>query len=120
MFQSSTRVRFFASRNSGGSELRRDFHSTPDLAQPYNANVTHHQIATIDLRIPKSHRSQEDVNTLLLLGGVGSRPPLPPPTHPPPPPPTMGQVVKVDVSRGEYDNMTGLAKGKHLITILPK
>ncbi|KAK7793822.1 hypothetical protein R5R35_014324 [Gryllus longicercus] len=106
----STRVRFFG----GGSELHRDFHSTPDLAQ--NAALTNGTgPPNGDYRVPKGHRSQEDVASLLASGGasgpVVGRPPLPPPSHPPPPPP-VGQVVKVDVSRGiiksnsEYVNMT--------------
>ncbi|XP_044728029.1 SH3 and multiple ankyrin repeat domains protein 3 isoform X3 [Chrysoperla carnea] len=99
---------FFASRIPGNSELHRDFHSTPDLA--HQSGI--HSNGSINVRIPKSYRSQEDVNTLMLLGSAGNRPPLPPPTHPPPPPPVMGQVVKVDVSRGDYDNMTGLNSGK--------
>ena len=84
MLQTSARVRF----STGGAELHRDFHSTPDLA--HNAAAT----SAADYRIPKGHRSQEDVATLLLTsaGVVTGRPPLPPPTHPPPPPP-VGQLV---------------------------
>ncbi|XP_069675317.1 protein shank isoform X6 [Periplaneta americana] len=113
--KSSTRVRF----STGGAELHRDFHSTPDLA--HNNPLTSTGTGTIDYRVPKGHRSQEDVTTLLLMSGgvVTGRPPLPPPTHPPPPPP-VGQLVKVDVSRGtlkpgttaptEYANMTNNTK----------
>lgn len=75
-----------------GSELRRDFHSTPDLVQ---------EMAMLNAS-NKNHRSQEDISLLL-----GTNRNLPPPTHPPPPPPLV-QVVKVDVSRGsqsEYDNV---------------
>ncbi|PNF35049.1 hypothetical protein B7P43_G09455 [Cryptotermes secundus] len=109
--KSSIRVRF----STGGTELHRDFHSTPDLAQSSTVN------RTIDCRVPKGHCSQEDVATLLLLSGgvVTGRPPLPPPTHPPPPPP-VGQLVKVDVSRAavktnstataEYANTTNSIK----------
>lgn len=89
--QSSTRVRFF----NGGSELHRDFHSTPDLARNNSlTNGSGNGNLMVDFRIPKGHRSQEDVTTLIMLGGgvVTGRPPLPPPTHPPPPPP-IGQVV---------------------------
>lgn len=45
---------------------------------------------TIDHRVPKGHRSEDDVTTI-----INGRPPLPPPNHPPPPPPT--QIVKVDL-----------------------
>ncbi|KAJ8889066.1 hypothetical protein PR048_008560 [Dryococelus australis] len=88
------RVRFVNS----GSDLHRDFHSTPDLAQT-GMDLSN---GAVDFRVPKGHRSQEDVAALMLLSGgvVVGRPPLPPPTHPPPPPPTMGQLVKVDISRG--------------------
>jgi SH3/ankyrin repeat-containing protein len=81
------RVRF----STGGAELHRDFHSTPDLAQNLLSSAA---IGTINYRAPKGHHSQEDVAALLLSGGVVTgRPPLPPPTHPPPPPP-VGQLVR--------------------------
>ncbi|XP_063229617.1 SH3 and multiple ankyrin repeat domains protein 3 isoform X2 [Bacillus rossius redtenbacheri] len=90
----NSRVRFVNS----GSDLHRDFHSTPDLAQT-GVDLSN---GAVDFRAHKGHRSQEDVAALMLLSGgvVVGRPPLPPPTHPPPPPPTMGQLVKVDISRG--------------------
>ncbi|XP_049861071.1 protein shank isoform X5 [Schistocerca gregaria] len=92
--KTSSRVRFF----NGGSDLHRDFHSTPDLAR--NSALINGSVP-VDNRVPKGHRSQEDVAALMMLGGglVTGRPPLPPPTHPPPPPP-IGQLVKVDISRG--------------------
>ncbi|XP_071056645.1 SH3 and multiple ankyrin repeat domains protein 2 isoform X3 [Onthophagus taurus] len=86
----NSKVRFTNPFFPGGGELRRDFHSTPDLAQQSSATL------------PKHHRSQEDVNLV-----DRGRNMLPPPTHPPPPPPPLVQVVKVDISRGnqsEYDN----------------
>ncbi|CAH1235135.1 unnamed protein product [Diabrotica balteata] len=79
---------------TGGKELKRTFHSTPDLVQDvaYNCQT-----------LPsKFHRSQEDIS--LLLGNRS----LPPPSHPPPPIPSQVQLVKVDVSRGkhsEYDHL---------------
>ncbi|XP_028132157.2 SH3 and multiple ankyrin repeat domains protein 2 isoform X3 [Diabrotica virgifera virgifera] len=79
---------------TGGKELKRTFHSTPDLVQDlaYNCQT-----------LPsKFHRSQEDIS--LLLGNRS----LPPPSHPPPPIPSHVQLVKVDVSRGkhsEYDHL---------------
>ncbi|CAG5102090.1 Similar to Shank3: SH3 and multiple ankyrin repeat domains protein 3 (Rattus norvegicus) [Cotesia congregata] len=76
--KSNSRVRFFGGLG-GGSDLHRDFHSTPDL------NIQGQSSALA----PKGHRSQEDVNAL-------SRNGLPPPNHPPPPPP-VGQVIKVNV-----------------------
>ncbi|KAJ9601176.1 hypothetical protein L9F63_000644, partial [Diploptera punctata] len=108
--KTSARVRF----STGGAELHRDFHSTPDLA--HNTTST----GPVDYRIPKGHRSQEDVATLL-LGGTGvvtGRPPLPPPTHPPPPPP-VGQLVKVDVSRGNLKSATEYANTTHSAKVEP-
>ncbi|GAB0099496.1 uncharacterized protein DMENIID0001_153640 [Sergentomyia squamirostris] len=75
-------------------ELRRTFHSTPDLA-------TAGQWSSGSV---KGHHSQDDVNYLLQSM---QRLNLPPPTHPPPPPP-VGQVVKVDVSRSEYESSASL------------
>lgn len=75
--------------------MRRDFHSTPDLANQ--------EIFMSNGFSSKGHRSQEDVTQLGL-----NRNTLPPPNHPPPPPP-VGQVIKVDISRGggsEYDNLS--------------
>lgn len=78
--------------------MHRDFHSTPDLAIPYNPIQS-------DMLHGKPHRSQEDIGSLFR--------PLPP-NHPPPPIPMLGQVVKVEtrmsnceqggilVSKGEY------------------
>lgn len=102
--QSNSRVRFFGGLG-GGSDLHRDFHSTPDL------NIQGQSSALA----PKGHRSQEDVNAL-------SRNGLPPPNHPPPPPP-VGQVIKVNVGANVpdvvtpasvYDNMAHIqqVKGK--------
>lgn len=87
--QSHSRVRFFGGLG-GGSDLHRDFHSTPDL------NV---QAQSSSALVPKSHRSQEDVNALNGRNG------LPPPNHPPPPPP-VGQVVKVNVGANVPDVVT--------------
>ncbi|XP_017884207.1 SH3 and multiple ankyrin repeat domains protein 3 isoform X2 [Ceratina calcarata] len=103
--ESSSRVRFFGGLG-GGSDLHRDFHSTPDL------NVQ----AQSSILAPKGHRSQEDVNALNGRNG------LPPPNHPPPPPP-VGQVVKVNVGANVpdvvtpasvYDNMTHIQQVKEL------
>ncbi|KAE8753257.1 hypothetical protein FOCC_FOCC000180 [Frankliniella occidentalis] len=130
--KANTRVRFSIAGISGISELHRDFHSTPDLAARsgiYNGKFLHlnsiilsclqinlvaHCLinlglpnGSIDHRVPKGHRSEDDVTTI-----INGRPPLPPPNHPPPPPPT--QIVKVDLkdsngsSKGEYINTAGL------------
>ncbi|XP_044579476.1 SH3 and multiple ankyrin repeat domains protein 3 isoform X4 [Cotesia glomerata] len=102
--QSNSRVRFFGGLG-GGSDLHRDFHSTPDL------NIQGQSSALA----PKGHRSQEDVNAL-------SRNGLPPPNHPPPPPP-VGQVIKVNVGANVpdvvtpasvYDNMAHIQQVKEL------
>ncbi|XP_011051180.1 PREDICTED: SH3 and multiple ankyrin repeat domains protein 1 isoform X6 [Acromyrmex echinatior] len=104
--KSQSRVRFFGGLG-GGSDLHRDFHSTPDL------NV---QAQSSSLLAPKCHRSQEDVNALNGRNG------LPPPNHPPPPPP-VGQVVKVNVGANVpdvvtpasvYDNMAHIQQVKEL------
>ncbi|XP_071569442.1 uncharacterized protein Prosap isoform X5 [Temnothorax nylanderi] len=104
--ESQSRVRFFGGLG-GGSDLHRDFHSTPDL------NV---QAQASSLLAPKCHRSQEDVNALNGRNG------LPPPNHPPPPPP-VGQVVKVNVGANVpdvvtpasvYDNMAHIQQVKEL------
>ncbi|XP_063991475.1 SH3 and multiple ankyrin repeat domains protein 2 isoform X6 [Diachasmimorpha longicaudata] len=103
--KSSSRVRFFGGLG-GGSDLHRDFHSTPDLnIQGQSAILA-----------PKGHRSQEDVNAL------GGRNGLPPPNHPPPPPP-VGQVIKVNIGANVpdvvtpasvYDNMAHIQQVKEL------
>ncbi|XP_053999951.1 SH3 and multiple ankyrin repeat domains protein 2 isoform X5 [Hylaeus anthracinus] len=103
--KSSSRVRFFGGLG-GGSDLHRDFHSTPDLNMQAQSSVL----------APKGHRSQEDVNALNGRNG------LPPPNHPPPPPP-VGQVVKVNVGANVpdvvtpasvYDNMAHIQQVKEL------
>ncbi|KAK4886879.1 hypothetical protein RN001_003150 [Aquatica leii] len=89
----NAKVRFSQIFNIG-SELRRNFHSTPDLANQ--------EIFLSNGVSFKGHRSQEDVASLGLNRNI-----LPPPNHPPPPPP-IGQLIKVDVSRGissEYDSL---------------
>ncbi|KAL6438064.1 hypothetical protein ACFW04_004368 [Cataglyphis niger] len=104
--ESQSKVRFFGGLG-GGSDLHRDFHSTPDL------NV---QVQSSSLLAPKCHRSQEDVNALNGRNG------LPPPNHPPPPPP-VGQVIKVNVGANVpdvvtpasvYDNMAHIQQVKEL------
>ncbi|KAK3912334.1 SH3 and multiple ankyrin repeat domains protein 3 [Frankliniella fusca] len=95
--KANTRVRFSIAGISGISELHRDFHSTPDLAGRLpNGSIDH--------RVPKGHRSEDDVTTI-----INGRPPLPPPNHPPPPPPT--QIVKVDLK-----DSNGLSKGDYINT----
>ncbi|XP_029680568.1 protein shank isoform X4 [Formica exsecta] len=104
--KSQSKVRFFGGLG-GGSDLHRDFHSTPDL------NV---QAQSSSLLAPKCHRSQEDVNALNGRNG------LPPPNHPPPPPP-VGQVIKMNVGANVpdvvtpasvYDNMAHIQQVKEL------
>ncbi|CAH0560754.1 unnamed protein product [Brassicogethes aeneus] len=80
----------------GGRQLRRDFHSTPDLAQEEQIRVpapTHN----------KYYRSIEDIAVQL---GNGNNRNLPPPNHPPPPPPQQIQVIKVSRnSSSDYDHL---------------
>lgn len=86
------------------SDLKRTFHSTPDLVSGLNAST-----ASIwsNGNGFKGHRSQDDMYS---LHASMQRLNLPPPNHPPPPPP-IGQVVKVDVSRGtEYESTVKLQK----------
>lgn len=102
-----------------GSDLKRTFHSTPDLAGAISAG----SIGSSELNSSagtltpsaswfntvghKGHRSQDDMHSLhMSLQRLN----LPPPNHPPPPPP-VGQVVKVEISRGsEYECLTALQK----------
>ena len=113
----SSRVRFFGGLG-GGSDLHRDFHSTPDLNVQAAGGGVHVGPASAGLA-PKGHRSQEDVNAATAAGGLG-RNGLPPPNHPPPPPP-VGQVVKVNVGApapdvvtpaSVYDNMAHIQQVK--------
>lgn len=85
-----------------GADLKRTFHSTPDLATGLNSSSS--SIWSFGV---KGHRSQDDMHH---LHSSMQRLVLPPPNHPPPPPP-IGQVVKVEVSRGpEYDSTVKLQK----------
>lgn len=85
------------------TDLKR-FHSTPDLVtglSQSNASIFAQANGF------KGHRSQDDMYS---LHSSMQRLNLPPPNHPPPPPP-IGQVVKVDVSRGsEYESTVQLQK----------
>lgn len=86
------------------SDLKRTFHSTPDLASDLNSSTTS---IWANANGFKGHRSQDDMYS---LHASMQRLNLPPPNHPPPPPP-IGQVVKVDVSRGsEYESTVQLQK----------
>ncbi|KAL1509531.1 hypothetical protein ABEB36_004246 [Hypothenemus hampei] len=75
----------------GGQELRRNFHSTPDLAQEV-AYLNSQTLPNI-----KNHRSQEDLGTLVNRN-------LPPPNHPPPPPPQV-HVLKFEIPRPRSENL---------------
>lgn len=89
------------------SDLKRTFHSTPDLQQALNTSSSSIWSNTIGV---KGHRSQDDMYTIQRLN-------LPPPTHPPPPPP-VGQVVKVEVSRGsDYESTAKLQKKLRAVSI---
>lgn len=85
------------------SDLRRNFHSTPDLQAMMSGSATW----SANNFGQKGHLSQEDMHS---IHASIQRLNLPAPTHPPPPPP-IGQVVKVDVSRGsEYESTLTLQK----------
>lgn len=80
-----------------GSDLKRNFHSSPDLANTLSGSATW----SSGMFAQKGHLSQEDMHS---IHTSIQRLNLPPPNHPPPPPP-VGQVVKVDVSRkSEYES----------------
>lgn len=82
-----------------GSDLKRNFHSSPDLANTMNGSLTW----SSGMFGQKGHLSQEDMHS---IQSSIQRLNLPPPNHPPPPPPVVNfQVVKVDVSRkSEYES----------------
>lgn len=86
-----------------GSDLKRTFHSSPDLANVMSGSATW----SSGMFGQKGHLSQEDMHN---IHSSIQRLNLPPPNHPPPPPP-VGQVVKVDVSRkSEYESTQTLQK----------
>ncbi|XP_053688435.1 SH3 and multiple ankyrin repeat domains protein 1 isoform X2 [Sabethes cyaneus] len=96
-----------------GSDLKRTFHSTPDLAtagtvsSAGSSGTLTPSSSWFNTVGHKGHRSQDDVHSLHMSM---QRLNLPPPNHPPPPPP-IGQVVKVEISRGsEYECLTALQK----------
>lgn len=85
------------------SELKRTFHSSPDLANTMSGSATW----SSGMFGQKGHLSQEDMHS---IHTSIQRLNLPPPNHPPPPPP-VGQVVKVDISRkSEYESTQTLQK----------
>jgi SH3 and multiple ankyrin repeat domains protein len=87
-----------------GSDLKRNFHSTPDLAATNNLSGS--STWSTGSFGQKNHLSQEDMQS---LHSSIQRLNLPPPDHPPPPIPVVGQVVKVDVSRkSDYESTTTL------------
>lgn len=84
-----------------GSDLKRNFHSSPDLANTLSGSQTW----SSGMLAQKGHLSQEDMHS---IHTSIQRLNLPPPNHPPPPPP-VGQLVKVDVSRkSEYESTVTL------------
>lgn len=94
-------------------DLKRNFHSTPDLATDTTSSSSSSSSWLLGF---KGHRSQDDVHA---LHASMQRLNLPPPNHPPPPPP-IGQVVKVEVARkSEYESTVALqAKIHHNKTVL--
>lgn len=85
------------------SDLKRTFHSTPDLASGLSQS---NQSIFTNINGFKGHRSQDDMYSMQ----SASMHSLPPPTCAPPPIP-VGQLVKVDVSRGsDYESTVQLQK----------
>lgn len=86
-----------------GAELKRNFHSTPDLANTLSGSATW----STGSFGSKNHLSQEDVQS---IHSSIQRLNLPPPDHPPPPIPQteVGQMVKVDVKKSDYESTSSL------------
>lgn len=90
---------------NGDSNMRRTFHSTPDLTLALGQNGG--GVGGWGANTFKNHGSQDDMNR---YRGSMQRLNLPPPNHPPPPAPTQqGHLVKVDVS-SEYECTSTLQK----------
>lgn len=87
------------------NDLKRTFHSTPDLVTALSSSITSIWANSNGI---KGHHSQDD---MYALNASVQRLNLPPPNHPPPPIP-VSQVVKVDVSRNttEYESTIQLQK----------
>lgn len=89
------------------TDLKRTFHSTPDLVTALSSSITSIWANTNSI---KGHRSQDDMYALNASIQRLNLPNLPPPNHPPPPIP-VSQVVKVEVSRKtEYESTIQLQK----------
>lgn len=99
LFQSNSRVRFSIAGIGGLNELKRDFHSTPDLTGKLNG--VSNGVSTF---APRTHRSQEDIPSK-------SQSLLPPPNHPPPPPP--GQLIKVEIKNGSECDYGSITSSEH-------
>ncbi|KAG5673695.1 hypothetical protein PVAND_003718 [Polypedilum vanderplanki] len=94
------------------SDLKRSFHSSPDLPNALNGSSTW----TSGMLVKKGHLSQEDVQNIHMSI---QRLNLPPPDCAPPAPPInnnatinpIGDIVKVDVCRkSEYDSTVAIQK----------
>lgn len=92
------------------AELKRSFHSTPDLANSAALGSVN-SVVEWGTTFKPSHHSQDDMHRMQPLARSLTRLNLPPPDHPPPAPP-IGQIVKVDVSKpkSEYESTTVLKK----------
>ncbi|XP_018896810.2 SH3 and multiple ankyrin repeat domains protein 3 isoform X1 [Bemisia tabaci] len=97
--KSNSRVRFSIAGIGGLNELKRDFHSTPDLTGKLNG--VSNGVSTF---APRTHRSQEDIPSK-------SQSLLPPPNHPPPPPP--GQLIKVEIKNGSECDYGSITSSEH-------
>ncbi|GIX75020.1 SH3 and multiple ankyrin repeat domains protein 2 [Caerostris darwini] len=115
----SGRHAWVGSKGSGGREHRHNRrdksvhrqHSIPEASRATHGDMLQDRSATPELSGPSLIKQNGSDYAETMPVSVKSsdkssgRASCPPPSYPPPPPP-VGQVVKVDVSRGEYADLT--------------